>query len=292
LSLAATLRALGPRFDEEVRRATYELYVPLHQAVAAAEKDLPYGEDPRHRLDVFVPLKKPARPAPVVVFFHGGGYTGGERSPVPGVVYDNVPAFFARHGMVGVNATYRLAPAHKWPSGGEDVGRVVRWLARNAGRLGGDPGRIFLIGHSAGASHVAAWTFMRRLHGEAGPMIRGAVLISGVYAFRHPDFSAAPPRPNELAYYGEDASAWPAMAPFDEVRPGHPPAFIVFSELEPYHYWWPSVALLGALMRCDGRAPWLRYLPDHNHISSALQINSASDSLGADLLRFVAASGG
>ena len=102
-----TIRALGRNFDPKVSQATYALYTPLQQRApkhgVEVHKDLAYGENERQRLDVFAPASKPAK-APIVVYVHGGGYVGGERSPVPGLIYDNVPTFFARHGMIGVNA--------------------------------------------------------------------------------------------------------------------------------------------------------------------------------------------
>jgi len=290
--VAAEIRRLGAVFNDDVLRATYELYVPLQRRTpregVIVERDIDYGDDARHRLDVFRPEKALER-APIVAFFHGGGYIGGERSPVPGVIYDNVPRFFARNGVVGVNATYRLAPAHKWPSGAQDVGRVVRWLRANGERYGGDPERIFLLGHSAGATHAATWTFMESVHGRGGPMIAGAMLLSGVYGAQHPEYSMDAPRPNQLAYYGDDPRSWLAMAPFDQVKAGHPPVFLVTSEYEPYYFAWPSAALLASLTKRDRRMPWFRMLPGHNHVSSALQIGCEIDSLGADLLEFVRA---
>ena len=290
-SVEAQIRRLGAVFDEDVLKATYALYVPLQErapkAVLSIHRDLAYGPDDRHRLDVFVPERPAEEPAPVVVFFHGGGYIGGERSPVPGLIYDNVPTFFARHRLVGVNATYRLAPAHQWPSGGEDVGRVVSWLHENIRAYGGDPARIVLVGHSAGATHVATWTFMEPVHGAGGPRIAAAVLISGVYAALHPRYSDAKPRDNQFAYYGHDATRWSAMAPFDHVKPGHPPVFVVASDHEPYHFAWPTVALLESIVKADRRMPAFRVLRNHNHISSALQINSAIDTLGPDILAFI-----
>src|SRR3954466_4451836 len=121
-TLAAGIARIGPHFNDEVLKATYALYAPLQERApkdgVAIHNDLAYGPDERHRLDVFVPSTL-ARAAPVVMFLHGGGYIAGARSPLPGLIYDNVPTFFARHGMIGVNATYRLAPARQWPSGGQ-----------------------------------------------------------------------------------------------------------------------------------------------------------------------------
>lgn len=282
---------MGAVFDDGVLKRTYGLYRPLQEQAprngVVMRGDIPYGPDPRHRLDVWVPQRRRDKLSPVVVFFHGGGYIGGERSPVPGLIYDNVPIFFARHGMVGVNATYRLAPEHKWPSGGEDVGRVVAWVRENARGFGGDAQRVFLVGHSAGATHVATWLFMPSVHGDKGPRVAGAVLISGVYAALHPRYSDELPRPNQFAYYGDDQRRWAAMWPFEHVRAGHPPVFLAVSEYEPYYFLWPSVALLDALVKADRRLPHFRVLRNHNHVSSALQINCATDDLGPEILQFI-----
>lgn len=289
--VAAEIRRMGPLFNEEVLRATYALYVPLQRRAprdgVSVERDIAYGEDARHRLDVFKP-EKPLSGAPVVAYFHGGGYIAGERSPVPGLIYDNVPRFFARHGMVGVNATYRLAPAHKWPSGGEDVGRVVRWLRGNAVRYGGDPERIFLLGQSAGATHIATWTFMESVHGAEGPRVAGAMLVSGVYAAQHPDYGMEAPRPNQVAYYGDDLLKWPAMAPFAHLKADAPPVLMTVSEYEPYYFQWPSLALAASILKRSRRMPRFLTLPDHNHVSPALQIGCEIDTLGDALREFIA----
>src|SRR5262249_15314359 len=143
----------GRRFDPEVQKATYELFTELQRRAPrtgiTVERDIAYGEHERQRLDVHAPADRPVK-APIVAYFHGGGYVGGQRSPVPDLIYDNVAVFFARNGMIGINATYRLAPQYTWPSGGQDVGLVVEWLRSNARQWGGDPDQIFLIGQSAG----------------------------------------------------------------------------------------------------------------------------------------------
>ena len=89
------------------------------------------------------------------MFVHGGGFVRGTKHAPGSPFYDNVMVLAARNGMVGVNVEYRLAPQFKWPSGNEDLGAAVRYVADNISRYGGDPNRIFLMGHSAGASLVA-----------------------------------------------------------------------------------------------------------------------------------------
>ena len=289
--IAAAIRRLGRAFNPDILKATYALYTPL-QARAPKEgvdihKNIAYGEDPRHRLDVFVPQKRPSS-APVIVYFHGGGYVAGERSPLPGLIYDNVPIFFARNGFVGVNATYRLAPDHQWPSGGADVGAVVAWLHANVRRFGGDPERIVLLGQSAGATHVATWTFIREVHGRAGPRIAAAMLLSGVYAPADPDYhDADPPEAHRVAYFGADRSKWHAMNPIHHVAAGHPPVLVAVTEFDPWPLQWGSPALVEALVKSDRKMPWFVYNRNHNHVSPAMQVNAEGDDIGPELLAFV-----
>ena len=81
----------------------------------------------------------------------------------------NVLYYFARNGFLGINATYRLAPKHVYPYAAQDIGGVVAWLKANAKRFGGNPERIYLIGRSSGALHVATWAFDPKIHGANGP---------------------------------------------------------------------------------------------------------------------------
>lgn len=293
--IAAEIRRMGQTFNEDVLKTTYALFTPLQERAprdgVETDRDLAYGPDERHRLDVFTPAHRPDAPAPVVMYFHGGGFVAGSRSPVPGLIYDNVPTFCARNGLVGINATYRLAPEHKWPSGAADVGTAVAWARDNAAKYGGDPDRIFVMGQSAGASHVAAYTFIEAVHGERGPGIAGAILLSGSYAPLDPDFSDGPPAPNQIAYYGDDLDSWPDKSPLNHVAAGHPPVFLAVAEFDPYPLAWPTAAMYAALVRCDKVLPRLKMLQDHNHVSPAMQINSEIDALGPDILDFVAGCG-
>ncbi len=290
--IAGEIRGMGNVFDRDVLRATYALFTPLQERApkdgVRIERDLAYGDDARHRLDLFTPERRPDEPAPVVVYVHGGGLVAGERSPIAGLIYDNVPMFFARHGMIGINATYRLAPDHKWPSDAADVGAVVGWIKANVASCGGDPHRIFLMGQSAGATHVATWALVEAVHGAARPEIAGAILLSGSYAPLDPTFSSGTPGANQIAYYGEDLDAWAARSPLYHVKAGHPPIFIGVAELDPYPLSWPSAALLSAVVKCDRTMPWFKLLRGHTPVSPAMHINSEIDALGPDLLDFIA----
>src|SRR5690606_22271977 len=140
---------------------------------------------------------------PIMVFFHGGGYVGGARDTNE-FVHGNVLTYFARNGFLGINADFRLAPEFPWPSGGQDVREVVRWVQENATRLGGDPQRIYLLGTPAGAGHVVQYVFDRRVQPSQGPGVAGAILQGGRYLV-HSDPDDPSLQGGVMAYFGKDA---------------------------------------------------------------------------------------
>ena len=91
--------------------------------------------------------------------------------------YVNIGTFFARHGIVGITANYRLAPEAKWPNGAEDVAGTIKWIKANAAGYGIDADRIFLMGSSAGAVHVSGYAFFEdnQLENDG---VAGAILVS------------------------------------------------------------------------------------------------------------------
>jgi triacylglycerol lipase len=109
---------------------------------------------------------------------HGGGFARGSKHTDGTPFYDNIGVWAAAYGLVGVTMNYRLAPDSTWPSGIEDVAAAVKWLQANAARYGGDPKRIFLWGHSAGAAHVGDYLADAATQGR-DPGVAGAILTSG-----------------------------------------------------------------------------------------------------------------
>ena len=110
-------------------------------------KNVPYAAGDRHGLDVYAVEKSNA---PVVVFIYGGGWKEGDKSQ-----YKFVAASLAARGFVTVVPDYGLYPAVRFPVFLQDAAAAVAWVKGNIARYGGDPRRVFLMGHSAGA-HIAA----------------------------------------------------------------------------------------------------------------------------------------
>jgi acetyl esterase/lipase len=111
--------------------------------------DQEYGPLERQKIDVFGP-PAPSGKAPIAIFVYGGGWVSGSRKE-----YVWAGKALAHEGFVAMAPDYRLAPETSFPGFVEDLALAVRWAVDNGARLGGDPGRIVLIGHSAGAYNAA-----------------------------------------------------------------------------------------------------------------------------------------
>ena len=151
------------------------------KARVAITKDIAYADGPRHRLDVYAPRGARA-PAPVVVFFYGGNWDSGEKA-----AYAFVGAALASKGYVVIIPDYRLYPEVRWPAFVEDSAKAVRWAKAHAAEYGGAPGRLVLMGHSAGAYNAALLALDRRWLAAEGldPRrdVRAMVGLAGPYDF-------------------------------------------------------------------------------------------------------------
>jgi acetyl esterase/lipase len=156
---------------------TFDALVPKDGGARTAVRGAAFGPAPGQRMDVYRPTGA-ASGLPVIVFFYGGSWQTGTRAG-----YEFAGRALAAQGFVVAVPDYRLVPEVRYPAFLEDGAAAVRWVRLNAHRFGGDPDRIVLAGHSAGAYNAAMLALDPRWLGEDRRAVRGLVGIAGPYDF-------------------------------------------------------------------------------------------------------------
>lgn len=274
-AIAALGEVLGPTVLTAVQdlfRAEQDAFV-AEQPIAAA--DLAYGTDPRQRLDIYRPPGGGSIPRAIMLWVHGGGFVRGEKGSPAHPFNAHAGRWAARHGLVGAVMNYRLAPDHRWPAGGEDVGAALDWLATHAVEHGGDPRRIVVMGTSAGAAHVATHLQLR----DGTSPAAGAVLLSGLYGF-------TPIEERDRLYFGSetgdaDRNAAAAMTATPL------PLLLACSQYDPTRFQAETVGLLAARLARHGRLPRFFYGSGHNHFSLAYHLGTTDTRFADEILAFI-----
>jgi acetyl esterase/lipase len=184
----------------------------------AVTSDIPYGDGPRHALDVYAP-RETANPTPVVVFFYGGNWDSGTKA-----MYRFVGAVLAARGVLTVIPDYRLYPQVRFPDFIYDAAGAIAWTRANAARFGGDPHRLFLMGHSAGAQIATLValdsTYLRSVDLSPRRDVCGVIGLAGPYDF-------LPLHDAELqVIFGPEAER-PRSQPINYVSPQAPPMLLL-----------------------------------------------------------------
>jgi acetyl esterase/lipase len=183
--LAAGVVVLGGLLATGVQAVMHPSALSLSLAVARAPggeiHGVPYEKGARHSMDIFLPKPTGTAP-PVVVFFYGGAWRAGDRQQ-----YRFVGRSLAACGVMAVIPDYRVWPEVKFPGFLDDGAAAVAGALEAARRLGGDTGRLFLMGHSAGA-YIATMlgldpTWLGREGLSPDQAISGVIGLSGVYDF-------------------------------------------------------------------------------------------------------------
>jgi acetyl esterase/lipase len=161
----------------------FDTVMPGYRGVRQVARDVPFGSGPRQRLDIYAPTGTPPVGGwPVVIFYYGGSWRSGRRQD-----YHFAATAIASLGAVCVVPDYRLVPDVVFPAFVEDGAAALAWTGANvAGRAAGDPRRIVLAGHSAGA-HIAS---LVALAPATRGQIAGWIGLAGPYDFLPLDVEA------------------------------------------------------------------------------------------------------
>jgi len=283
--LAEQIRSIGRVIDPKATSQLFASRVVDKEPYAGidVERDVHYGPAHRNLLDVFRPRDKSASALPVLVFVHGGGFVAGNRRTSPtSPFYDNIAVWAVHSGMIGVNITYRLAPRDPWPAGAEDVGLAIRWLHDEIGAWGGDPQRVYLLGHSTGATHVASYLADPRFQSVSGSGVAGALLLSGIYRLS----MAVKLPPNIVAYFGAEPAKYEERSPLAGLLANQVPLWVGSSEFDS-----PVLESQTQLLKeslCGvGKCPAFATFANHNHMSEVYSVDTDDRSVTDAMLSFI-----
>ena len=173
LLLSAFLAACTPTLG------AFNALIPKDAGARRVAQDVAYGDGRRRQLDVYAPPD--GGPHPVVVFIYGGSWSSGDKGD-----YSFAGAALASRGFVTVIPDYRLVPEVRFPSFVDDCAAAMRWTQDHISEFGGDPLRIVLVGHSAGAYNAIMLGLDAHYLRDAGvdaSRVRGVVGLAGPYDF-------------------------------------------------------------------------------------------------------------
>ena len=261
------------------------LLVVLCAAVLARAEfrsDIEYGRADGAPLLLDVNIPDGDGPFPIAILVHGGGWGRGDKHTVPAGDSADISPWFApltEAKFTWFSVNYRLAPAHRWPEGFNDVQAAIRWVKAHAAEFKGDPNRIALFGHSSGGHYACL----------AGTLVDDSVRVQAVVGFapvtnHEQDLPVRGGlstglqnllnRPKELT--PESLGLLRAISPINHVRPGLPPFLLVHGDADksvPFQQSLDFQAKLQAAgVRCDiiripgaphGLVAWEKFLPGY-----------------------------
>ena len=228
---------------------------PRDRSARRVARGIAYGEDGRQTLDLYAPTETGTWP--VVVFFYGGGWDSGSKD-----LYGWAAQALAAQGFLVALPDYRIVPEVHFPAFVEDAAAATAHVFRIAAEHGGDPRRLAVSGHSAGAHLAMMIALDRRYMAAAGAseVIRAAAGLSGPYEFLPFDVDAS------INAFGQ----WPNPAetqPISYARDDAPPVWLAHGERDETVHVEDSILLAQAIDRAGGRIE-LKLYPELDHPST------------------------
>jgi acetyl esterase/lipase len=249
----------------------------------AFSRNLKYGESEQNVLDVATGNAdtNPDIPRPVLLFVTGKSFsTENSVSDAQAPMQDAAMCFAARHGMIGVRMSYRLAPANPWPSGARDVAAATSWLHQNADLFGGNRDEIVAVGYSVGAFHVASLL----AHPEfkiTDSDVAAAVLVSGIYRV------SADPSAEEQSYFGADTSQYDQRSAFPGILNIETPLLLAWSTQDSPRLVTEGETLKQRLCNSATHCPHTSVLGYRESLASAFETDASGGGLAQPTLELV-----
>lgn len=238
-----------------------------------------YGDHPRQLLDLYLP-RMADKPAPVVVFIHGGRWREGTRED-----YRFLAQALTSLGMVVVIPDYRLFPEAHFPAFVDDAARAIRWTVDNIATEGGNASRIFVMGHSSGAQIAALLALdAHYLHAQRldNTALRGMIGLAGPYDFL--PFTSA-----DVAEVFADVADLRTTQPIQYACNAHPPLLLLYGTDDATVKPGNSIRLAERVHACGGAAEIHGY-PGVGHTGIIAALWKPARNLAptlADIRRFI-----
>jgi len=255
---------------------TSKVFAPLHKALPSDIKitrDLAFGSDPLQKLDMFTSGTGTGKP--VLIYVHGGGFTRGDKHRPGEFMYDNIMAWAVQNGMVAAQLNYRLAPKNVYPDANNDVAAGVKYVRDHAREYGGDPAKIVVWGHSAGASLVGIFLSHPEFLQASGGTLAAAIMTSGGYEFK-----------GNNPYLGDDPAKLAERSSVEGLKNVDIPLLFTRAEWDPENQMRQGDMINKVL--CDaGKCPEFRLMKGHNHMSQVYSIGTTEKQMTDFALPFI-----
>jgi len=264
-------------------------------AAQTRRSDIAYrdGADSSQSVDLYEPARRSPNAFPTVVFVHGGGLTSGDRRDLPhAAICEN----FVRAGIACASINYRLVKQATWPAQPNDVAAAFAWISRHIGERGGDPRRIYLVGHSSGchlASLIATDTSYLAPFHLSPRDIAGVVAMGCLLRQVPPAISDS----TELRrFFTSGKWIYPSLETFRDadptmhVGPHVPPMLVLVAEAEQTQ---PPILenarAFADRMKQAGRPVEVEVLPDRRHMTALTMMQDPLDPTFMRIVGFVTA---
>jgi acetyl esterase/lipase len=248
-------------------------------------RDLVYAPGRMEMNSVDVYASTSGEKHPVVIFVHGGKYSAGDKRTS---VYRK-PIAFTSKGLVFVSIDYRLSPKVRYPAHVQDVAKSIAWVRKNINRYGGNPNRLYLMGHSAGAQLVALVATDGRFLAAEGlklTCLSGVVLLDGGTYDLISTARFSEKHDMLFAAFGRDSHIWWQASPLNNVSKGKGiPPFLILYRSGRLDGWAQAQAFSNALRNAGVRTVLKPFNKTHAALNE--QIGGTKDTPTKDVLEFV-----